>query len=66
MRSLVRTDGGMLPCLTSLPSGNLFRAGSREIAVNGLPFDPSLLKKRGLPWTREARVGPQPPAKVVQ
>ena len=30
------------------------------------PFDPALLKKRGLPWTRQARVGPQPPAKIIQ
>ena len=30
------------------------------------PFDASVLKKRGLPWTRQSRVGPQPPAKVVQ
>jgi hypothetical protein len=31
-----------------------------------LPFDPTLLKQRGLPWTRQKRIGPQPPAKVVQ
>jgi hypothetical protein len=30
------------------------------------PFDAAVLKQRGLPWTRQARVGPQPPAKVVQ
>jgi hypothetical protein len=30
------------------------------------PFDASVLKRRGLPWTRQSRVGPQPPAKVVQ
>jgi hypothetical protein len=30
------------------------------------PFDEALLARRGLPWTRQARVGPQPPAKVVQ
>ena len=30
------------------------------------PFDASVLKRRGLPWTRQTRVGPQPPAKVVQ
>jgi hypothetical protein len=30
------------------------------------PFDAALLKKRGLPWTRQARVGPQPPAKIIQ
>ncbi len=29
-------------------------------------FDPSVLKRRGLPWSRQTRVGPQPPAKVVQ
>jgi hypothetical protein len=37
-----------------------------QITKPAVPFDPSLLKKRGLPWTRQARVGPQPPAKVVQ
>jgi len=31
-----------------------------------VPFDPELLKRRGLPWTRQKRVGPQPPAKVIQ
>jgi hypothetical protein len=30
------------------------------------PFDAALLNKRGLPWTRQARVGPQPPAKIIQ
>ncbi|HMF44191.1 MAG TPA: hypothetical protein VKQ32_26145 [Polyangia bacterium] len=47
----------------------LVAAGSdaiQQITKAPLPFDPSLLKKRGLPWTREARVGPQPPAKVVR
>jgi len=37
-----------------------------QITKPAVPFDASLLKKRGLPWTRQARVGPQPPAKVVQ
>jgi hypothetical protein len=37
-----------------------------QIVKAALPFDASLLKKRGLPWTSQARVGPQPPAKVVQ
>jgi hypothetical protein len=36
-----------------------------QITRPARPFDPSLLKKRGLPWTRQTRVGPQPPAKVV-
>lgn len=38
----------------------------QQITQAPLPFDASLLKKRGLPWTRQARVGPQPPAKVVR
>jgi hypothetical protein len=38
----------------------------RQITKPAVPFDASLLKKRGLPWTRQTRVGPQPPAKVVQ
>jgi len=25
-----------------------------------------VIARQGLPWTRHARVGPQPPAKVVQ
>ncbi len=37
-----------------------------QITRTPLPFDAALLKKRGLPWTRQSRVGPQPPAKVVQ
>jgi hypothetical protein len=37
-----------------------------QITKPALPFDASLLKKRGLPWTRQSRVGPQPPAKVIQ
>jgi hypothetical protein len=37
-----------------------------QITKPARPFDASLLQKRGLPWTRQARVGPQPPAKVVQ
>jgi hypothetical protein len=47
---LVATGNDAIPQITKAP----------------LPFDASLLKKRGLPWTRETRVGPQPPAKVVQ
>jgi len=38
----------------------------QQITKAPLPFDPSLLKKRGLPWTRQTRLGPQPPAKVVK
>jgi len=37
-----------------------------QITRSALPFDAAILKKRGLPWTRQTRVGPQPPAKVVQ
>lgn len=37
-----------------------------QITKAALPFDAALLKKRGLPWTRQSRVGPQPPAKVIQ
>jgi hypothetical protein len=37
-----------------------------QITKAARPFDAALLKKRGLPWTRQTRVGPQPPAKVVQ
>jgi hypothetical protein len=47
---LAATGGGAIP----------------QITEPALPFDASVLKKRGLPWTRETRVGPQPPAKVVQ
>jgi len=36
-----------------------------QITKPARPFDAALLKKRGVPWTRQARVGPQPPAKVV-
>lgn len=36
-----------------------------QITRPPIPFDPALLKQRGLPWTRQKRVGPQPPAKVV-
>jgi hypothetical protein len=36
-----------------------------QITKSVLPFDAAVLKKRGLPWTRDARVGPQPPAKVI-
>ena len=37
-----------------------------QITRPPVPFDPALLKQRGLPWTRQKRVGPQPPAKVIQ
>jgi hypothetical protein len=37
-----------------------------QVAGPARPFDDALLKKRGLPWTRQSRVGPQPPAKVIQ
>jgi hypothetical protein len=37
-----------------------------QITRPARPFDASVLKRRGLPWTRQTRVGPQPPAKVVQ
>jgi hypothetical protein len=37
-----------------------------QITRPARPFDAAVLKKRGLPWTRESRVGPQPPAKVVE
>lgn len=30
------------------------------------PFDAGVLQRQGLPWTRHARVGPQPPVKVIQ
>lgn len=36
-----------------------------QITKPARPFDATLLQKRGVPWTRQARVGPQPPAKVV-
>jgi hypothetical protein len=38
----------------------------QQITTAALPFDPSLLKQRGLPWTRQTRIGPQPPAKVIR
>jgi hypothetical protein len=38
----------------------------QQVTKASIPFDAALLKKRGLPWTRQTRVGPQPPAKVVQ
>jgi hypothetical protein len=37
-----------------------------QVTKAARPFDAAVLKQRGLPWTRQARVGPQPPAKVVQ
>ena len=47
---LVQTGSGAIP----------------QITKPARPFDATLLARRGLPWTRQARVGPQPPAKVVQ
>jgi hypothetical protein len=40
-------------------------AAIAQITTPARPFDPAILKKRGLPWTRQARVGPQPPARVA-
>jgi len=37
----------------------------RQVTKPARPFDATLLQRRGLPWTRQARVGPQPPAKIV-
>jgi len=37
-----------------------------QVTKPARPFDAALLEKTGMPWTRHARVGPQPPAKVVQ
>jgi hypothetical protein len=37
-----------------------------QVTKGAQPFDAALLQKQGLPWTRHARVGPQPPAKIVQ
>jgi hypothetical protein len=37
-----------------------------QVTKTARPFDARLLARRGLPWTRHARVGPQPPAKVIQ
>ena len=37
-----------------------------QVTKRAQPFDAALLQKSGLPWTRHARVGPQPPAKVMQ
>jgi hypothetical protein len=36
-----------------------------QITRSAVPFDAAVVKKRGLPWTRQSRVGPQPPAKVL-
>ena len=47
---LVQTGSGAIP----------------QITKRARPFDATLLERRGLPWTRQARVGPQPPAKIVQ
>ena len=40
-------------------------AAIAQITTPARPFDPAILRKRGLPWTRQARVGPQPPARVA-
>ena len=40
-------------------------AAFAQITTPPRPFDPAILRKRGLPWTRQARVGPQPPARVA-
>jgi hypothetical protein len=37
-----------------------------QVTKPARPFDAQLLARQGLPWTRHARVGPQPPAKVVR
>jgi len=37
-----------------------------QITKPARPFDAQVIARQGLPWTRHARVGPQPPAKVVQ
>ena len=36
-----------------------------QITRPARPFDATWLQRRGVPWTRQARVGPQPPAKIV-
>jgi hypothetical protein len=55
-----------------------FRAGFRfelvetgsgatpKVTRRARPFDARLLQQQGMPWTRQARVGPQPPVKVIQ
>ena len=55
-----------------------FRAGFRfelvavgsgaipQVTRPARPFDASVLQRQGMPWTRQARVGPQPPVKVIQ
>ena len=37
-----------------------------QITRPARPFDAQVIARQGLPWTRHGRVGPQPPAKVVQ
>jgi hypothetical protein len=37
-----------------------------QVTKPARPFDARIIARQGLPWTRHARVGPQPPAKVVQ
>jgi len=36
-----------------------------QVTKRARPFDAQVIARQGLPWTRHARVGPQPPAKVV-
>ena len=55
-----------------------FRAGFRfELVETGSgampqvtrparPFDARVLQRQGMPWARQARVGPQPPVKVIK
>ena len=47
---LVETGSGAMPQLTR----------------PARPFDARIVQRQGLPWTRQARVGPQPPVKVIQ
>jgi hypothetical protein len=37
-----------------------------QVTKPARPFDERIIARQGLPWTRHARVGPQPPAKVVR
>jgi hypothetical protein len=37
-----------------------------QVTKPARPFDAGVIARQGMPWTRHARVGPQPPAKVVQ
>jgi hypothetical protein len=36
-----------------------------QVTKRARPFDERIIARQGLPWSRHARVGPQPPAKVV-